>query len=93
MKLFSIKDKTTGYFAKPFSEPTTQAAIRAARMEVNRAHEGNLLYHYPGEYELYELGEMNEATGVISTNANLPVGDGQPTLVANLETYKDKANA
>lgn len=75
MLIYSIKDLKAGTFATPWFQPTQVHAIRAFKTEVNRPDPGNMLFLYPSEYQLVQVGHFNEETGAI-TPVNTPVATG-----------------
>lgn len=65
MLIVTIKDSNAGIYQPPFFQPTMQSAVRLFRMEVNRASDQNMIYLYPEEFDLVQLGEFDERTGEI----------------------------
>lgn len=65
MKIYSIKDVKIG-FNNPFLQVNEEVAIRTFEAAIN--DERGSFYMYPQDMELWELGEFNETTGIISAN-------------------------
>lgn len=63
--IYAIKDISGNSYNQPFFQPTQVHAVRVFRTEINRADPQNLLYLYPQEFELHELGQFNEENGQI----------------------------
>jgi hypothetical protein len=61
--IYSIKDTKTGLFNRPFYEMNDVTAIRNLKQEVNRTDQGNTLYLFPEDYQLYKIGKYNGETG------------------------------
>lgn len=76
--IVAVRDRQLNAFMRPFTAQTRGQAIRAFRDEVNR-HESELNAH-PEDYELYELGTFDEATGKITGHDSQP----QLALATNL---------
>jgi hypothetical protein len=62
----SIKDRAADVFNRPFTVPHRNVAIRDFTDEVNRAAGDNQLNKHPDDFDLYLLGEFNDATGEFS---------------------------
>lgn len=86
MKIYSIHDKTAGYYQTPWFQPTSVHAVRLFRAEINRAAADNLLYTNAEDFDLVELGSWSSEQGeltlakpsVIATGLSLKV-DPKPT--------------
>lgn len=81
--IFSIKDNNAGEFNTPFFQPRVEHALRIFRTEVNRANEQNLMYLYPAEFELHQVGSFDTDTGSITA--------GEPIRLAGGEQVKTKS--
>jgi hypothetical protein len=68
MHLFvvSVKDRAADVFNRPFFVPHRNVAIRDFTDEVNRTAADNQLSKHPDDFDLYLLGEFNDATGEFS---------------------------
>lgn len=66
MKVYSILDTKAGTYGVPFFHANDTTAARAVALEVNREEPANMLFHYPGDYTLYVLGEYDNETGLIT---------------------------
>lgn len=69
LHIFAIKDASGNEFQTPFVQPTPQQAVRVMRTEVNRADTQNLIYLYPDEFELHQVGIFDTTTGELTPNA------------------------
>lgn len=64
LKAFSIRDAKAEYFSRPLFAPTSGMAVRSFGDAVaDPSHEMN---HHPEDYALFEIGEFDEATGVLT---------------------------
>lgn len=64
MKAFSVFDRKSESFQRPFFMPSKGAALRAVADEVNRkSDENNMLAKHPMDFALYAVGEFNEQNG------------------------------
>lgn len=64
MKFFSVFDSAAGLFGRPFVDQSVGVAVRGFADECRRK-ESPLAAH-PQDYILYELGEFDQDTGVIT---------------------------
>lgn len=61
MHIVAIRDIKADVFAQPFFTASIGGAIRGFGDEVNRAATDNMLYKHPDDFELYHLGEYDDA--------------------------------
>lgn len=66
MKIYCIYDNNARTYGTPFFQPTNVHAVRAMKVEINRQDPGNVMYLFPGEYDLYLVGEFNDQDGKVS---------------------------
>lgn len=59
--IVAVSDRAVGAFMNPFFAPSTGAAVRSFRDEVNRKE--SPMHGHPEDYELHHLGEWDEETG------------------------------
>nr|QJB19301.1 MAG: nonstructural protein [Microvirus sp.] len=64
--LCSVKDRAAQAYGRPMFVPSTGVAIRSFSDEVNRQDNENQLYNHPDDFDLYELGEFDDNTGLFS---------------------------
>jgi len=64
----SVKDRAADVFNRPFFVPHRNVAIRDFTDEVNRSAADNQLNKHPDDFDLYLLGEFNDANGEFSSN-------------------------
>nr|QJB20516.1 MAG: nonstructural protein [Microvirus sp.] len=64
MIVCSIFDRGVAAYGRPFFVPHTNAALRAFGDEVNNAQSD--LFKHPADYDLFELGEYDDADGSFS---------------------------
>ena len=63
MVICSIRDSAADAYGRPFFLPSVGVAIRSFTDEVNRSAEDNQIYQHPEDFDLFELGEFDDATG------------------------------
>ena len=68
MRLYSIKDVKAASFDRPFPMPNDNVAIRSVKTLVNEPSQD--LCKYPEDFELWYLGELDQATGLLIPGAN-----------------------
>jgi len=64
LKLFVVRDAALGQYLNPFVAPSVGFATRSFSDEVNNS--SSPLNSHSSDYELFEIGEFNPNTGVIS---------------------------
>lgn len=82
-KVLSVRDRATDVFSQPFFAASVGAAVRGFSDEVNRAADNNQLYKHPEDFDLYLLGEFDDATGSFECGPpkQVAVGKDQTTKV------------
>ena len=63
--IVSVKDTAAQAFGRPIFVPAIPVAVRSFRDEVNRKDSTEDLARHPEDFELYELGSFDDATGII----------------------------
>jgi hypothetical protein len=68
MKLIicTVKDRAADAYGRPMFVPSTGVAIRSFSDEINRNNADNQLYNHPDDFDLYELGEFDDNTGLFA---------------------------
>lgn len=66
MNIYAVKDIKAQLFNAPFFQSNNVTALRTFAMEVNRSEPNNVLHTNPEDFELYCLGEFDNASGVIT---------------------------
>ncbi len=64
--LCTVKDRAADAFGRPMFVRSIGEAIRSFSDEVNRKDADNQLYNHPDDFDLYELGEFDDNTGLFS---------------------------
>jgi hypothetical protein len=62
-KILAIRDRALDAYGQPFFAPSHGAAIRSFSDEINRASDQNQLFKHPEDFDLFSLGEFDDATG------------------------------
>lgn len=79
MKLYSIRDLKADAFAAPWVAANDYVAVR---MVMDSMDDGkSMLSRHPEDYELWQVGDWNERTGVISPYRELRTSIVGLTLV------------
>jgi len=76
MNIYSIYDNRAKTWGTPFFQPTPVHALRLFKSEVNRQDNTNMLYMYPGEYDLYQVGTWDDDTGELAGQENTQLANG-----------------
>lgn len=63
--IVSVKDTAAQAFGRPVFVPAVPVAVRSFRDEVNRKDSDQDLAKYPDDFELYEIGTFDDATGIV----------------------------
>ena len=66
LTLCTVKDRAADAYGRPMFVPSTGVAIRSFSDEINRAAEDNQMYNHADDFDLYELGEFDDNTGLFS---------------------------
>ncbi|AXH74211.1 MAG: nonstructural protein [Microviridae sp.] len=64
--LYTVRDKIAHAYGNIFQAPNDMHAMRTFRLEVNRPHENNVVYHNTDDFTLYSLGEYDTENGQIT---------------------------
>jgi hypothetical protein len=75
LTLCSVKDRAADAFGRPMFVRSIGEAIRSFSDEVNRNAEDNQLFNHSDDFDLFELGEFDDNTGMIQVH-------DQPKLVS-----------
>lgn len=62
-KVMSVRDRAADVYGQPFFVASTGVAIRGFRDEINNARPDNQLFKHPEDFDLFYLGEFDDATG------------------------------
>lgn len=63
--IVSVKDRAADAFGRPFFVPSVGLAIRSFTDEVNREDKDNQMFNHSDDFDLFELGNFDDNTGVI----------------------------
>ncbi len=64
--LCTVKDRAADAYGRPMFVPSVGVAIRSFSDEVNRQDPDNQLFNHPDDFDLYELGEFDDNTGLFA---------------------------
>jgi len=62
----TVKDRAADAFGRPMFVPSTGVAIRSFSDEINRNNAENQLFNHPDDFDLYELGQFDDNTGLFT---------------------------
>jgi hypothetical protein len=62
----TVKDRAADAYGRPMFVPSAGVALRSFSDEINRNNAENQLYNHPDDFDLYELGEFDDNTGLFS---------------------------
>lgn len=65
LKIVSVRDSAMNAFGRPIFVPSLGVAIRSFTDEVNRKDDNNQMNVHPDDFELFEIGEFEEADGLL----------------------------
>jgi len=80
-RVLAVLDYAAGVYGRPFTAVSTAAATRSLQQEVNRPDDGNMMYHSPSDFALFELGEFDDVTGKYLLNP-------EPVLIVRASDLK-----
>jgi hypothetical protein len=66
MQIISVKDRVADAYGRPFYTQSIGTAIRSFSDEINRDAADNQMFAHPDDYDLYHLGEFDDATAEFS---------------------------
>ncbi|WNK12965.1 MAG: nonstructural protein [Microvirus sp.] len=64
--IYAVKDLAVQAFGMPFFLRSKGEAMRSFQDEVNRTDGKSSVAQHPDDYELYNIGEYDDATGAIT---------------------------
>jgi hypothetical protein len=73
--LCSVKDRAADAYGRPMFVPSIGVAIRSFSDEINRIDPDNQLANHPDDFDLYELGEFDDNSGLFALH-------DQPKLIS-----------
>lgn len=81
--VFAVRDRAADSFGAPFVQVARGQAIRSFSDEINRAAPDNQLYLHPDDFDLFELGEFDDSTGLYNTAIPKQIAVGKDLKVTN----------
>lgn len=63
-KIFSVFDRAAQSFGRPVFALAVPPAVRSFDDEVRDPRPDNVMNKHPGDFELFHLGEFDDATGL-----------------------------
>lgn len=65
LKMFTVRDLKAGTYGQPFALPNRQVAMRTFSTWV--ANPESFFAKFPHDFELFEVGEFDQVTGLFSS--------------------------
>lgn len=62
LKIVAIRDRAADVFGQPNFVTSIGGAIRSFSDEINNKREGNTLNQHPEDFDLFELGDYDDAS-------------------------------
>jgi hypothetical protein len=62
----TVKDRAADVYGRPMFVPSAGVAIRSFSDEINRNNADNQLFNHPDDFDLYELGEFDDNSGLFT---------------------------
>jgi len=66
LTICTVKDRAADAYGRPMFVPSTGVAIRSFSDEINRQSDDNQMYNHSDDFDLYELGEFDDNTGLFT---------------------------
>ncbi len=66
LKIYSVFDKKTVLYGRPFYAHNSGHAIRCMQDEVDRGEKDSQLARYPSDFALYSVGAFDDNKGIIT---------------------------
>lgn len=61
LQIIAVRDIQANVYGQPNFVASIGGAIRSFADEINRPAQDNVLYQHPEDFEMYHLGEFNDA--------------------------------
>jgi hypothetical protein len=66
LTICTVKDRAADAYGRPMFVPSIGVAIRSFSDEINHKNADNQLYNHPDDFDLYELGQFDDNTGLFT---------------------------
>jgi len=80
-KVFTVRDRAIDAYGQPFFGTSVGGAVRSFSDEINRADPNNQLSKHPEDFDLFLLGEFDDATGEFDVTKPAQVAVGKDLLI------------
>lgn len=81
LNIFAVFDRKTAQYGTPMFMISEGQCIRSFSDELNRNDAQNALFAHPDDYDLYEMGAYDTATGVFTTASPILVVAGSSVAI------------
>lgn len=78
----AVRDRTADVYGMPYFVASIGAAIRGFSDEVNRKDENNLLARHPEDFDLFQLGEYDDADASFECGVPRQLAVGKDLIVS-----------
>lgn len=75
LKVFAVRDRAVDSFGQPIFSVAAGAVVRSFTDEIRK--DGTEFNRHPDDYDLYELGEFEQSTGVFSVHEPVMIAIGK----------------
>lgn len=76
-----VRDRAANVFGQPFCAVSKGGAIRSFSDEINNP-QGGMMSKHPEDFDLYDLGTFNDATGLFETGAPQQLAVGKDLVIS-----------
>lgn len=83
LQIVVVRDRAADVFGQPFYVHTVGMAIRNFSDEINRADDKNPLYKHPADFDLYYLGEYDDAGATFDIGPPRQIAVGKDLTTAS----------
>jgi len=83
LQIVAVRDRAADVFMQPFFVHSIGAAIRSFGDEINRADKDNALFKHPADFDLYHLGEYDDAFAQFETSQPRQIAVGKDFATAS----------
>ena len=80
-KVLVIRDRAIDAYGQPFFSASVGGAVRSFSDEINKVREGNQLNAHPEDFDLFLLGEFDDATAEFDTQRPAQVAVGKDLII------------
>lgn len=79
--IVAVRDRAADCFGQPFFVTSIGVGVRSFTDEVNRAAPDNQFYSHPEDFDLYQIGTYDDATGELVSVKPRQIAIGKDVFV------------